>query len=124
MIDIDLIVETLRQHGHRVESVFSVPDNAGEYELIIGGKRMKTTDKIKSLNPSRPSEIVGIHQKAGKEHVEPAMQAALKAFESAARYSSLKRAAHELNVTPAAISHQIKALEDYLGIKLFRRMNR
>jgi LysR family glycine cleavage system transcriptional activator len=49
---------------------------------------------------------------------------ALKAFESAARYLSFKRAAHELNVTPAAISHQVKALEDYLGIKLFRRMNR
>jgi 1-pyrroline-5-carboxylate dehydrogenase len=53
-----------------------------EYDLIIGGKRVKTTDKIKSLNPSTPSQIVGIHQKAGKEHVEPAMQAALKAFES------------------------------------------
>ena len=53
-----------------------------EYDLIIGGKRVKTTDKIKSLNPSKPSEIVGIHQKAGKEHVEPAMSAALKAFES------------------------------------------
>jgi LysR family transcriptional regulator, glycine cleavage system transcriptional activator len=49
---------------------------------------------------------------------------ALKAFESAARYLSLKRAAHELNVTPAAVSHQVKALEDYLGVKLFRRMNR
>jgi len=48
-----------------------------EYDLIIGGKRVKTTDKIKSLNPSKPSEIVGIHQKAGKEHVEPAMKAAL-----------------------------------------------
>ncbi|MFZ0539555.1 MAG: aldehyde dehydrogenase family protein, partial [Candidatus Sulfotelmatobacter sp.] len=53
-----------------------------EYDLIIGGQRVKTTDKIKSLNPSRPSQVVGIHQKAGKEHVEPAMQAALKAFES------------------------------------------
>ena len=51
-----------------------------EYDLIIGGKRVKTADKIKSLNPSRPSEIVGIHQKAGKEQVEPAMQAALRAF--------------------------------------------
>ncbi|MGA8437085.1 MAG: L-glutamate gamma-semialdehyde dehydrogenase [Candidatus Sulfotelmatobacter sp.] len=51
-----------------------------EYDLIIGGQRVKTTDKIKSLNPSKPSEIVGIHQKAGKEHVGPAMQAALKAF--------------------------------------------
>jgi len=53
-----------------------------EYDLIIGGKRIKTADKIKSLNPSKPSQIVGIHQKAGKEHVEPAMQAALRAFES------------------------------------------
>lgn len=52
-----------------------------EYDLIIGGKRVKTTDKIKSLNPAKPSQVVGIHQKAGKEHVEPAMQAALKAFE-------------------------------------------
>jgi 1-pyrroline-5-carboxylate dehydrogenase len=53
-----------------------------EYDLIIGGQRVKTTDKIKSLNPSKPSQIVGIHQKAGKEHVEPAMAAALKAFEA------------------------------------------
>ncbi len=37
-----------------------------EYDLIIGGQRVKTTDKIKSLNPSKPSQIVGIHQKAGK----------------------------------------------------------
>jgi LysR family glycine cleavage system transcriptional activator len=49
---------------------------------------------------------------------------ALKAFESAARHMSLKRAAQELSVTPAAISHQVKALEDYLGVKLFRRLNR
>jgi 1-pyrroline-5-carboxylate dehydrogenase len=53
-----------------------------EYDLIIGGQRVKTTDKIKSLNPSHPSQIVGVHQKAGKEHVEPAMAAALKAFAS------------------------------------------
>src|SRR4029077_4612852 len=63
-----------------------------EYDLIIGGKRVKTSDKIKSLNPSKPSEIVGTHQKAGKEHVEPAMQAALKAFESWSRTSVEERA--------------------------------
>ncbi|HUA16521.1 MAG TPA: L-glutamate gamma-semialdehyde dehydrogenase [Verrucomicrobiae bacterium] len=62
-----------------------------EYDLIIGGKRVKTTDKIKSLNPAKPSEIVGIHQKAGKEHVEPAMQAALKAFNSWSRTSVEER---------------------------------
>jgi 1-pyrroline-5-carboxylate dehydrogenase len=53
-----------------------------EYDLVIGGERVKTADKIRSLNPSRPSQIVGIHQKAGREHVEPAMSAALHAFES------------------------------------------
>lgn len=56
-----------------------------EYDLIIGGHRVKTEEKIHSLNPARPSEVVGIHQKAGREHVEPAMQAALKAFESWSR---------------------------------------
>ncbi len=49
---------------------------------------------------------------------------ALRAFEVAGRHLSLTRAAEELHVTPAAISHQIKTLEDYLGVKLFRRMNR
>src|SRR5579862_8876537 len=51
-----------------------------EYDLIIGGKRVQTRDKIKSINPARQSQVVGLHQKAGKEHVEPAMQAALEAF--------------------------------------------
>jgi hypothetical protein len=37
MVDIDLIVQTLRQHGHRVDSVIPVPENAGEYELVIDG---------------------------------------------------------------------------------------
>src|ERR1700719_1680514 len=63
-----------------------------EYELIIGGKRVKTADKIRSLNPTRPSEIVGIHQKAVQEHVEPAMNAALKAFGSWSRTSVKERA--------------------------------
>jgi LysR family glycine cleavage system transcriptional activator len=45
----------------------------------------------------------------------------LRAFEAAARLSSFARAASELHVTPAAISHQVKALEEGLGVKLFRR---
>ena len=63
-----------------------------EYDLIIGGQRVKTTDKIKSLNPSRPSQVVGIHPKAGKEHVEPAMNAALKAFATWSRTPVEERA--------------------------------
>ncbi|MEM7428816.1 MAG: transcriptional regulator GcvA [Pseudomonadota bacterium] len=49
---------------------------------------------------------------------------ALKAFEAAGRHLSFTRAAAELNVTPAAISHQIKALEELLGVPLFRRLPR
>jgi 1-pyrroline-5-carboxylate dehydrogenase len=51
-----------------------------EYDLIIGGKRIRTADKIRSINPARPSQVVGVHQKAGKDHVEPAVHAAQKAF--------------------------------------------
>jgi LysR family glycine cleavage system transcriptional activator len=49
---------------------------------------------------------------------------ALRAFEAAARHLSFTRAAAELNVTQAAISHQVKALEARLGVVLFRRLNR
>lgn len=49
---------------------------------------------------------------------------ALKAFEAAGRHLSFSRAAEELHVTPAAVGHQIKALEEYLGVELFIRRNR
>ena len=49
---------------------------------------------------------------------------ALRAFEAAARHMSFQRAAEELNVTPAALSYQIKALEADLGQPVFRRLNR
>jgi LysR family glycine cleavage system transcriptional activator len=45
----------------------------------------------------------------------------LKAFEAAARSESFTRAAEELNVTQGAVSHQVKALEDTFGLKLFHR---
>ncbi len=49
---------------------------------------------------------------------------ALRAFEAAARHMSFAKAAEELNVTPAALSFQIKSLEDHLGQPVFRRLNR
>lgn len=48
----------------------------------------------------------------------------LKAFECSARHLSFTKAAEELCVTQAAISHQIKLLEDFLGMPLFYRKNR
>jgi 1-pyrroline-5-carboxylate dehydrogenase len=62
-----------------------------EYNLIIGGKRLKTTEKIRSINPTRPAQIVGIHQKAGAAQVEVAMSAALRAYESWSRTTTEER---------------------------------
>jgi len=49
---------------------------------------------------------------------------ALRAFEAAARHLSFTRAAEELYVTQAAVSHQVKQLEQHLGVRLFQRLNR
>ena len=54
-------------------------------------------------------------------HNAPPPLNALRAFEAAARHLSLTRAALELNVTPGALSHQIRGLENHLGLKLFDR---
>ncbi|MGB7264399.1 MAG: L-glutamate gamma-semialdehyde dehydrogenase [Terracidiphilus sp.] len=63
-----------------------------EYGLIIGGHRLKTTEKIRSINPARPDQVVGIHQKAGAAQAETAMSAALKAFESWSKTTPEERA--------------------------------
>lgn len=54
----------------------------------------------------------------GKTMRMPSLSA-LRAFDAAARLGSFKSAAEELEVTPAAISHQIRSLEDQLGFSLF-----
>ncbi len=48
----------------------------------------------------------------------------IRAFEATARHLSFSKAANELNVTPGAVSQQVKVLEDYLNLKLFKRRNR
>lgn len=86
---------------------FSNPDNARrmrealvkvraelgrEYDMVIGDRLIRTKEKIKTLNPARPSEVVGVFQSAGREHVEPAIQAATAAFENWKRTSAEERA--------------------------------
>ena len=71
-----------------------VESNLGhEYDLVIGGRRLLTTDKIVSVNPARPSQVIGIHQKAEAEHAEEAMQAAQTAFLTWSRTPVAERAA-------------------------------
>ncbi|HEY3704890.1 MAG TPA: L-glutamate gamma-semialdehyde dehydrogenase [Terracidiphilus sp.] len=68
-----------------------------EYDLVIGGEHFKTAEKIRSINPARPAQVVGVHQKAGAEHAEQAMQAALKAFETWSRTTVEERTSLLLN---------------------------
>ncbi len=63
-----------------------------EYPLIIGGKRLKTAERIRSINPARPAQVVGVHQKAGAAQAEAAMSAALRAYEGWSRTTVEERA--------------------------------
>ena len=67
-------------------------DLGREYDLVIGGRRFQTADKIISTNPARPSQIIGIHQKAEADHAEEAMQAAQAAFLTWSRTPVAERA--------------------------------
>ncbi len=75
--------ETERMMKAALEHVESLLGH--EYPLIIGGVHLKTTGKIRSTNPARPAQVVGIHQKAGAEHADQAMAAAHSAYESWSR---------------------------------------
>jgi 1-pyrroline-5-carboxylate dehydrogenase len=63
-----------------------------DYPLIIGGKRLRTAERIRSINPARPAQIVGVHQKAGAAQVDAAMTAALRAFDSWSKTAVEERA--------------------------------
>lgn len=76
------------------EALASVGAQLGrEYDLVVGGERIRTEGKILSINPARPAQIVGLHQKGGVEHAEKALAAALKAFETWSRVAVSERAA-------------------------------
>src|SRR5262249_25256377 len=69
-----------------------------EYDMVIGGRLVRTQDKIKTINPARPSQVVGVFQSAGREHVEPAIQSAAAAFAGWKQTSVEERASLLLNV--------------------------
>src|SRR5580765_5073131 len=64
-----------------------------EYENVIGGKRLKTTEKIVSVNPARPKQVVGIHQRAEADLADAAVAAAQAAFPAWSRTAAAERAA-------------------------------
>ncbi|HEY1210131.1 MAG TPA: L-glutamate gamma-semialdehyde dehydrogenase [Terracidiphilus sp.] len=96
--------ENARKMKTALEFVFS--QLGREYDLVIGGQRIKTAEKIRSLNPARPAQIVGIHQKAGAEHAQQAMSAALNAFETWSRTTVESRASLLLNAARIIRDHK------------------
>ena len=63
-----------------------------EYDIILGGRRLKTEGKIISVNPARPAQIIGIHQRAEADLAESAVQTALAAFPAWSRKTAEERA--------------------------------
>ncbi|HEX7286559.1 MAG TPA: L-glutamate gamma-semialdehyde dehydrogenase [Candidatus Angelobacter sp.] len=63
-----------------------------EYDMVIGDRLIKTPQKITSVNPANPKQVIGAFQSAGREHVEPAIQAATEAFASWKRTTVEERA--------------------------------
>src|SRR5688572_4775301 len=53
-----------------------------EHPLLIGAEHVATNDKIRSINPANPSQIVGLFSKGTSEHANAAVEAALRAFET------------------------------------------
>jgi LysR family glycine cleavage system transcriptional activator len=94
-----------------------LPGGSDDNQGLICGVELLATNDVSS-----PFQFDIIHAKAMKRDLPPLV--ALRAFEAAARCASFKNAAEELCVTPSSVSHQIQKLEDWLGVKLFRRLNR
>lgn len=87
--------------------------------VTAGLRQALTGYKVSRLEPTSPQAV----QMARRHYNLPPLTT-LACFEAAARHLSFKNAAGELNVTPGAVSHQIKALENELGRVLFERKHR
>jgi 1-pyrroline-5-carboxylate dehydrogenase len=83
------------ENKRRIEKALSdVQEKLGrEYDIVIGGKHIKTEGKILSFNPAHPAQVIGVHQRAVAQHVEPAMQAAQAAFATWSKTPVAERAA-------------------------------
>ncbi len=69
-----------------------------EYDLRIGGAKLRSEEKLRSLNPSRPDEVVGVHQKATPEMAAQAVETAFAFFPEWSRTSAVERARRLLDV--------------------------
>jgi 1-pyrroline-5-carboxylate dehydrogenase len=85
--------EAMRSALAHVRSEFG-----NEYDLLIAGERRKSKAKLESLNPSNPSEVVGIHQKGSEQDARDAIEAAWSYFPIWAETSVEQRAEHLVRI--------------------------
>ncbi len=77
------------------DALEQVRDEFGkEYDLLIAGDRRRSADKLKSINPSKPSEIVGVHQKGSEQDARDAVEAAYSYFPAWGTTTIEQRADH------------------------------
>jgi 1-pyrroline-5-carboxylate dehydrogenase len=89
------LVDFSKPENHRAmrDALDKVKGEMGrEYPLIIGGEKIETPDKLRSINPSRTDEVVGIFSKATLELANRAVEEAHKAFDSWKRVPAERRA--------------------------------
>lgn len=79
-----------------------------EYDNVVGGRRLKTKGKITSVNPARPSEVIGVHQRAEADLADHAVAAALEAFPAWSRTPVADRAALLFRVSDAIREHKFE----------------
>jgi 1-pyrroline-5-carboxylate dehydrogenase len=85
---------TTAENKRRMREALAVVESqlGREYDILIGGRHVKTGGKILSVNPAHPAQVIGVHQRAGAEHVDDAMQAAQAAFHTWSRTPIAARA--------------------------------
>ena len=79
-----------------------------EYDMVIGGKRVRSGKTITSVNPARPLQIIGRHAEASEEHVEQAISAAQQAFALWSRWSMVDRADVLLRTAELVAEHKFE----------------
>jgi len=101
---------TTSENKHAMEAALTkVASCLGrEYDMVVGGQRLKTAGKITSINPAHPAQVVGIHQRAEAEHAEAAVQAALAAFPAWSRTPVVERASLLLKVSKLIQEHKFE----------------
>ncbi len=79
-----------------------------EYDMVIGGARVRSEKTITSVNPARPLQIIGRHAEASEEHVEQAIAAAQRAFTTWGRWSMQDRVEILLRTAQLVTEHKFE----------------